>query len=181
MVLAPVENGMQLVRLSMDEFVSRCLMVQGVGHAQANRLYEKLWALHIDSRRTEISKVKPAQDQDRVATNQTPDIPFNQRLRPGMFVRARRSKIDGGKDDFRIVMIMCPEGSMSKVSGTYAKGSRNGTADKVRLICAAVTPTTVHGAYEVNVQRHIVVAVEDMKEELAVEYDSATRYHFLTA
>jgi kinesin family protein 2/24 len=93
-----------------------------------------------------------------------------------MFVRATR--IQAGNEKSIIAMLLCPEGSMQS-NAPGAKTVRNGRLDWKRYICAAVTPAILNGAYDVNIQRQIVVSIEDMEEEVLIEYDSATRYHFL--
>ncbi|KAJ5919194.1 hypothetical protein N7466_010137 [Penicillium verhagenii] len=56
--LAPHESGAQLLRLSTEEFVDRCLKTHGVTKEQADIFYGNLWKLHIDSRRAAMRTVK---------------------------------------------------------------------------------------------------------------------------
>jgi hypothetical protein len=75
-------------------------------------------------------------------------------------------------------MLLCPEGSMQSTA-PGAKAVVKGRLNWKRYICATVTPAMLYGAYDVNIQRQIVVSVEDMDEEVKIDYDPATRYHFL--
>lgn len=176
--LAPTENGIQLVRIPEPEFIARCQKTPGISAERARAFWEKLWILHIDARRA-VAKVdanatKTTDDDTEPAK---PEIPFQERLRPGMFVRATR--IQAGNEKPCIAMLLCPEGSMKSLAAG-ARPVRLSKIDGKRYICATVSPATYMGAYDVNVQRQIVVSVEDMDEEVFINYDSATRYHFLT-
>jgi kinesin family protein 2/24 len=111
-----------------------------------------------------------------------PTIPFQDRLRIGMFVRASKSQLQGAKEASRIVMLMCPEGALlSTAKGAHKYPSRrNGNWGEGRYICATVkAAATVEGAFEVDIQMQIVVTIADMEEELRIDYDSATRYFYL--
>jgi kinesin family protein 2/24 len=111
-----------------------------------------------------------------------PTIPFQDRLRTGMFVRASKSQLQGAKEATRIVMLMCPEGALlSTAKGAHKYPSRRGgNWGDGRYVCANVkAATAVEGAFEVDVQRQIVVTIADMEEELRIDYDSATRYYYL--
>ena len=48
--LAPYEDGTQLCKIQLDEFTARATVTVGVRQEQAQKLYIKLWSLHIDSR-----------------------------------------------------------------------------------------------------------------------------------
>jgi hypothetical protein len=100
-----------------------------------------------------------------------------------MFVRALKSQVQGRKETSRIVMLMCPEGSLLSVAkGAHKYPSRrDGNWGEGRYICATICAASVKGAFELDVQRQIVVTVADMEEELALEYDAATRYYYVAA
>ncbi|PHH50498.1 Diatom spindle kinesin-1 [Ceratocystis fimbriata CBS 114723] len=52
-LLAPFETGIQLLRLTPDEFQSRCVKTRGVSIEKAMEFYLKIWQMHIDSQRTQ--------------------------------------------------------------------------------------------------------------------------------
>ncbi|KAF2428681.1 diatom spindle kinesin 1 [Tothia fuscella] len=181
-LLAPHENGNQLIRLLEREFIARCQLTPDITSSRAHAFYEKLWTLHIDSRRgakTAPSNSQTSDNKENEPEEPAPLIPFTERLRPGMFIRATRTH--AGYEKKILTMLLCPEGSMlSSVSG--AKVVRKVAPGKLlvwkRYICANVTPAALKGAFDVNVQKQIVVPVEDMDEEVKMEYDAATRYYF---
>jgi kinesin family protein 2/24 len=157
-------------------FITRCLQSDGITPAHARSFYERLWALHIDSRRLDMTK------KEHGGTGiAKPVVPFQDRLRAGMFIRASKSQLQGAREASRVVMLMCPEGTMlSTAKGAHKFPSRrNGNWVDGRYICALVKAATLKGAFEVELQRQIVITVGDMEEELAMEYDATTRYYFL--
>ncbi|KAG4439077.1 hypothetical protein IFR05_005419 [Cadophora sp. M221] len=134
-LLAPTENGIQICRLPKGEFVSRCLKTPGVTEQQARAFYDKLWRLHIDSRKA-VNNVKPKKtttsqpkasnteesnekaEGKTTTTTTTSTMPFHQRLRPGMFVERKMSSQYLSK-----FMIMCPAGSFASSSSTSTSTS----------------------------------------------------------
>ncbi|KAL2885206.1 hypothetical protein HOO65_080156 [Ceratocystis lukuohia] len=59
-LLAPFETGIQLLRLTPDEFQSRCVKTRGVSIEKAMEFYLKIWQMHIDSQRTQRQLPNPA-------------------------------------------------------------------------------------------------------------------------
>ncbi|KAK4675091.1 hypothetical protein QC764_501450 [Podospora pseudoanserina] len=102
-VLAPTESGAQLLRLPVGEFVERCLKTPGVTMEQATTFQSKFWQLHVDNLRSQSSsqhsKEKPEVKLTRMerlyssADIEGPpharDVPFKERIRPGMVVSYR--------------------------------------------------------------------------------------------
>jgi kinesin family protein 2/24 len=166
------------VRIPEQEFISRCQRTKGITPEHANHFYAKLWALHIDSRR--LNAGKKENGETGVAK---PTVPFQDRLRTGMFVRASKSQLQGAHETSRIVMLLCPEGALlSTARGAHKYPSRRGGKwGEGRYICAIVkAATAVEGAFEIDVHRQMIVTVADMEEELRIEYDSASRYYYIT-
>ncbi|EFY99447.2 kinesin motor domain protein [Metarhizium robertsii] len=204
-VLAPHETGAQLLRLPAPEFEARCMKTPGVIHEQAFAFRQKLWQLHVDSRR---SKQKTQVDEDdgpdtvlshlnkfdrsssRELDALTQSIPFKDRIRPGMAVSWTPTKeYDMGCswEELNIALILCPAAAVGPTTQDTmghrvdAGSVSNKMADGKykRYLCAMVSPAVLPGAFEVSMWRYVVVDVDDMDKEVILEYDSATRFYHL--
>jgi kinesin family protein 2/24 len=114
-------------------------------------------------------------------------IPFKERIRPGMVVTWRppadyASFAVGGK---AYAMVMCPveavgervrdaKGVQVNPSGGSAEGKREA------YLCALVAPSLLPGSFGISLWRQVVVRVEQMEAEVLLEWDEATRYHYMT-
>ena len=94
-------------------------------------------------------------------------MPFQQRIKPGMFVRLvpNVSSLEGGD----IAMVMSP------LRPEDFDGEREGR----QFICAMVGPSIMAHAYELHVARQEAYSVKDMAREVLMEYDFATRYYYM--
>ncbi|KAH8667607.1 diatom spindle kinesin 1 [Tricladium varicosporioides] len=175
-ILAPTESGIQICRLPSSEFISRCLKTSGVEKEQALAFYQKLIALHIDSRNIERGNAKSNEKQqiDKPENREQLNKPFHERLRPGMFIRIKPTK--PGQVYIPIVMVMSPASGFEGATGT--NGEEN--SKKAGYICCIVMPSPMKNAYELDVRHQSIFKIEEMDKELLMEYDQATRYYFLT-
>ncbi|KAH7379751.1 diatom spindle kinesin 1 [Cadophora sp. MPI-SDFR-AT-0126] len=196
-LLAPTENGIQICRLPKGEFVSRSLKTPGVTEQQARAFYDKLWCLHIDSRRainsnTANAKKKQAKKPgEELQAKKAAVLPFQQRLRPGMFIERKTSSQYLSK-----FMIMCPVGAFPTPSQTQnaaqSQQDKNPNPkpsiaptgielkDGRKFICALVLPSPMGDAYELDVTRQYEVAVDEMEREFEMEYDASSRCYYIT-
>ncbi|KAL2061256.1 hypothetical protein VTL71DRAFT_7529 [Oculimacula yallundae] len=191
-LLAPIETGIQICRLPKGEFVSRCLKTPGVAEQQARAFYDKIWRLHIDSRKAlEKPKAKAVQSkpsavsQDVVeASSKDSNVPFQKRLRPGMFIEREKAP-----QYLKKFMIMCPVGAFSsdedKDKNTIPTAGQTSpqesqTEDVRKFVCALVLPSPMADAYELDVTKLFEIAVDEMEKELLMEYDAASRCYYMT-
>lgn len=147
---------------------------------QATAFQSKFWRLHVDSQRPTNVKPKAEQkDTDGEAPSDKPDqhglssrdprpemsqIPFKERIRPGMVVSWNPP------DD---------------TEGFYRLPGRNlvtilSVEDETSYRCASVVPGVMPGAFEVYLWQQVVAKVEHMEAEVLLEYDVATRYYYET-
>ena len=114
-------------------------------------------------------------------------LPFQQRLRQGMFIERKMSSQYLSK-----FMIMCPVGafptpissSTSTSQGSNPKTSIAPTGielkDGRKFICALVLPSPMGDAYELDVTRQYEIAVDEMEREFEMEYDASSRCYYIT-
>ncbi|KAL4794089.1 P-loop containing nucleoside triphosphate hydrolase protein [Aspergillus venezuelensis] len=166
--LAPTETGDELLHLSVDEFVRRCLLSPDVTEEQARAFYAKLWALHVRSRRKSNSERKPdidlPVDNGVSLTSMEPDnerakLFFKERIRPGMAVRWN-APWDSLKQS--------PARNLALILSPQEDGNCR---------CAMVLPGASENVYEVHIWRQLVINIGDMEAEVVLEYDRATRYY----
>lgn len=98
-------------------------------------------------------------------------MPFQERLRPGMVVRIKPGF--GGYTKY--YMILSPDGAFEKDAE-----KREGVMAKRIYICAPVVDAVMADAYNLVMDMHKQVAVEAMEAEVLMEWDSPTRYWFMT-
>lgn len=171
-LVAPTETGTQLCKLPKGEFVARCLKTPEISPEHARAFYDKLWRLHIDSRsaRSAASDPDPAVLPGDAAATKS-DVPFQERLRPGMVVRINPQY--GGYTKY--YMILSPDGAFEK----NAEKREEVMAKKI-CICAPVVDAVMADAYNLVMDMQKRVAVEAMETEVFMEWDSPTRYWFMT-
>ncbi|OBS21948.1 hypothetical protein FPOA_08285 [Fusarium poae] len=173
--LAPQENGMQLLRLPVPEFITRCLKTPGVTLEQATAFQAKFWRLHIDSQRSKpktnqkkasLEKEKDSPESKGLSSRdprpEMVDVPFNKRLRPGMVVSWNPADDTPGfyrLPGRNLVMILSPEGEES-------------------YRCAVTVPAIMPGAFEIYLWQQVVASVDAMEAEVLLEYDIGTRYYY---
>lgn len=207
-VLAPTESGPLLLRLPVPEFLSRCLKSPGVSPEQAQAFQTKFWKLHVDSQRgssgaagasadhpvEEPAAAAAAPRQALLDSSADPDpdaasIPFQQRIRPGSVFRWKAPReyasfAAGGKS---LAMVLCPthavNASVRDAMGVQVNPGGcvepEGRGEEAYL-CAVVTPSLLPGSYEVSLWRQVVVTLEQMEAEVILEWDSASRYYYMT-
>jgi len=159
---------MQLCKMPQKDFISLCLQTTGVSREQAIAFYQKLWRIRIDSRQrpstfsgTEKTEAiqEPSKERD--------ERPFQQRIKPGMFVRLVPGASKFESVDF--AMIMSPSGPEDfREAG-----------DERRFICALDSPSIMKDAYDLYVERQDTYSVKEMATEVLMEYDAATRYYYM--
>ncbi|KAL2021906.1 hypothetical protein VTK56DRAFT_6501 [Thermocarpiscus australiensis] len=205
-LLAPHETGVQLLRLPVPEFLSRCLKTPGVSPEQAQAFQSKLWKLHVDSRRgagppkitagstpsnpehgesSRLERLDSSADPEPDAAS----IPFKQRIRPGMVVSWNPPReyagfsAAGGKD---LAVVLAPTWAVAErvkdVRGVQVNPGGVGAEAKPddAYLCALVMPSLLPGSYGVSLWRQVVVTVEQMEGEVLMEWDEATRYYYMT-
>lgn len=201
--MAKTESVAQFLRLPVAEFETRCLESPGVGIEQAKAFHSKLWRMHIDSQRGDTSPSEaPVPSTDDTVKNGTtlgysspkdmlssrdPHVAamtagFKERIRPGMVISWKQLSQSGSASSERgesgLAVVLCPaedtrnNGQHDNVNGPTNVGSR--------YLCAVVAPGMMHGAYELSLWRQLVVDVDLMEKEVILEYDTATRYYFIS-
>lgn len=156
--LAQYEDGTQLCKIQLAEFTARATITVGVRQEQAQKLYIKLWSLHIDSRtrlRNEVlygsSKAEPAKVIAKTKIQK--DAVSRVDIKPGSFFR-----LEG-------------EGNMVMVMGRDSKTA---------YVCAELCLSdATNNCYELFVARQKVVQDEALGDEVSVEYDTRSRYYHL--
>ncbi|KAK0654159.1 P-loop containing nucleoside triphosphate hydrolase protein, partial [Cercophora samala] len=211
-LLAPTESGAQLLRLPIPAFISRCLQTPGggVSSEQATAFRSKFWQLHVDnsrSSRDHLDKEKSGTKQTRMerldssADIEGPpdakDVPFKQRIRPGMVVSYRLlgesqgQQLGGSQRGGMMGVVLSRAGAVGgrvrDVNGVvvnpqedHGDGDGDGGKRGVRYLCSMVVPAILPGAYDVCLWRQVVVGVGEMEAEVVLEWDGATRYYYLT-
>ncbi|KAM0196954.1 hypothetical protein ACHAPA_006131 [Fusarium lateritium] len=176
--LAPEETGVQLLRLPVPEFITRCLKTPDVTLEQATAFQGKFWRLHIDSQRASNNKsttsqkvAQPATESDepekeglssRDLRPEMAEVPFKERLRPGMVVSWKPADDTPGfwpLPGRNLIMLLSPEGE-----GGYR--------------CAITVPAIMSGAFEIYLWHQVVAPVDTMQTEVLLEYDAGTRYYY---
>ncbi|KAI5455967.1 P-loop containing nucleoside triphosphate hydrolase protein [Mariannaea sp. PMI_226] len=186
-VLAPFESGAQLLRLSISQFVDRCLMTPGVTPQQAGAFQSKLWLMHVDANDSRHKKKNnnnktlenpsSSSSLEEVSGNesgisqevssQEPSqllrcLDFKQRIRPGMAVQWDASQFPLAQPGMNIAVVLSDE---------------RGT----RYLCALMTPihTMVNSGYDLQLWKQVVVNVCDMMGEVIMVYDAEARHYFI--
>jgi kinesin family protein 2/24 len=165
----------QLLRLPVPEFITRCLKTPGVTLEQATAFQAKFWRLHIDSQRN-----KPKASQKEASSETEKDsaenkglssrdprpemagVPFKERLRPGMVVSWNPADDTPGfyrLPGRNLIMILSPDGEES-------------------YRCAVTVPAIMPGAFEIYLWQQVVASVDTMEAEVLLEYDVGTRYYY---
>jgi kinesin family member 2/24 len=148
------------------EFVGRCMATPNVTEDHAAVVYSKLWRMHISKKRFE-------EQSTSAVDTETAEIPFKDRLRPGMIVRLRQP--DTQKAAQELVLIMSPDQPSSTDSSEHCNDHEKPSA----YICANIEPAEFQNAYSINIWKQKAVLKADMETEVILEYDKASRYYFL--
>lgn len=185
------------------EFESRCLKTDGVTPEQAVAFRSKLWQMHVDSRRGKSSKdlekagssttkfLDKIKDFDRSSSRdpipERADIPFKERIRPGMTVIwDPPPKLSyGSPGTMSMAVILCPvwpgEPDLGYVlNHQHVQSSPVVEHDSQQYLCAIVSPGIMANSYQVDLWRHVVISKEQIKDEIILEYNSATRYYYIS-
>ncbi|KAK4173337.1 P-loop containing nucleoside triphosphate hydrolase protein [Triangularia setosa] len=202
-LLAPTESGAQLLRLPIPEFIARCLKTPGGGVSteQATAFQSKFWQLHIDNSRSQLSatadngkpeaKLTRMERLDSSADIESPpdakDVPFKERIRPGMVVSYRSMGKAGALGPKQMGVVLSRAEAVGErvrdVYGVQVNPTLSGDSEGAkgeRYLCSMVIPAILPGAYDVSLWRQAVVAVEEMEAEIILEWDMATRYYYMT-
>ena len=122
-------------------------------------------------------------------------MPFKKRVRPGMVVIWNPNpelcvSLGLAEDDVKLAAVLCPAsvmtGAVQDAIRDVADGRGQPRTDfedsldgRAQYLCALVTPGPVAEAYELNLWRHTVIAVDDMEKEVILEYDPSARYYYV--
>ncbi|OLN86643.1 Diatom spindle kinesin-1 [Colletotrichum chlorophyti] len=197
-LLAPFETGALLLRLPTPEFLTRCLKSPGVTQDQARAFEAKFWRLHVDSQKPGSKKVESKNEAEKGAQGRTTvvkqeilsssadpdpeasDIPFKQRIRPGMVVRWNPPptiplQIPG----LNMVVVLSRHTAVGATARDFDGHLVKDAGDGEKYLCALVLPGFMPDSYELSIWRHVVVDVDQMEAEMLLEYDVATRYYYL--
>ena len=187
-------------------FVKRCLKTDGVTEEQVKAFHAKLWQLHVDSqrgltkpkngtvssRRQELLSMEYSSSREKKSDGNL--HPFKDRIRPGMVVRWRPpADFPLRSEKHNLAVIMCPQnavgGQVRDILGNLVRQSpllvHNGDSPSdhslhSRYLCAMVLPGSLADTYEVSLWRQVVIDVDQMEDEVYLEYDHATRYYHIS-
>lgn len=189
-ILCPVESGAQLLRLPMGAFESRCLKTGGVSSEQARAFWSKLWQKHVDSQHKKMkaptSELESLIDSFDKSSSKDPspkamDVPFKERIRPGMVVSwtpPPQFKIEL-HDGISMVLVMSTASAVTTDLSGVTKASANEAKGPGKWLCAMVLPGLAPMSYGVEIWRHIIIDESWMNKEILLEFDSATRYYYI--
>ncbi|KAK3987339.1 kinesin-like protein Klp59C [Cladorrhinum sp. PSN332] len=200
-LLAPTESGPQLLRLPIPEFLARCLKTPGVSQEQAHAFQGKFWKLHVDSTKAPsgskaavtsdapVEKVTKGMSRMELldsSADPEPDtdtIPFKQRIRPGMVISwtptGEYAKFSSGAGKSLAIVLSPARAVGERVKDLFGSPIKAEPGEE-KYLCAILTPAILPGAYDLSLWRHVVVGVEEMESEVLLEWDSATRYYYMT-
>ncbi|KAH8705974.1 diatom spindle kinesin 1 [Talaromyces proteolyticus] len=203
-ILAPTESGTQLLHLPAEEFENRCLKTPGVSAGQAKAFRSKLWQMHIDSQRASDSLNESAEstpDSRKLSGYSSRDlspsaatVPFKDRIRPGMVVSWAHSDSDPAlktSERTQLAVILSPLEAVRDGVNFVVDRAENGHQDGLaqgtetggsgaRYLCGLVTPGQIAEAYEMNLWQQVVIDVGMMESEVILEYDTGTRYYYIS-
>lgn len=192
--LAPTESGSQLLRLPEPEFESRCLKTNGVSPEQAKAFRSKFWQIHVDSQKDTSGDSNTTgdtilkrfasfgQSSSRDPNPKAVDIPFTDRIRSGMVVSwdAPEKLQYGRAGSVNMVVILSPTTAFPSDSAHVVSGAEEVDASESETyLCALVSPGVMPDSYTLDLWRHAVVKKSQMKAEVILEFDSATRYYHI--
>lgn len=113
-------------------------------------------------------------------------IPFTDRMRAGMVVvwEAPAKLRFGSDDSINMVVVLCPATAFGPDLAHAAietdDAEERESLEAGTFICALVSPGVLRDSYTVDLWRQILVKKSQMKAEVILEYDSATRYYYIT-
>jgi kinesin family member 2/24 len=133
-----------------------------------------------------------SRDMDPTATA----VPFKERIRPGMVVSWNQPPACcvalNVPNDLKLAVVLCPieavQGTVKDVLGNVVNPTESehtdtkeiGTDSGARYLCALVTPGLMAEAYELNLWRQIVIDIGMIDKEIFLEYDTGTRYYYIS-
>ena len=170
----------------------------GVDSHQAKSFHSKLWQLHIDSTKGGPKKSAESDEPDTILghlslterlSSRDPDaeaaknIPFKERLRPGMVVSwkpssSARSTWIPGSGDTLLGMLLCPAPAAGKYSKSLHGETSTDEEHSEKWVLAAFTPGTYPGSYDFSAWRHVLIGAETFTAEVFMEFDSPSRYYY---
>jgi kinesin family protein 2/24 len=142
--------------------------------------------------RLELANRSSSRDLDPATTT----VPFKERIRPGMVISWNQHPGRGlalsMPDGLKLAVVLCPveavQGTFKDVFGNvinptesaHTDAKDSGTDSGARYLCAPVTPAIMAEAYELNLWQQVVIDVGLMDKEMFLEYDSGTRYYYVS-
>lgn len=195
--LVPVESGLQFLRLPDLDFEKRCLAAEGVTSGQVSAVRAQLWKMHVDSQQnhhkpkttknSKNQKLKQSatsgQSQSRDSAASGQGVSFQSRIHAGMVVSWETppdSKYSSSHS-VNLAVILCPSlafGSTSphvdSESGNVGSGQ---SVDSDSYLCALVSPAGPPELYTVDIWTQIIIGRAQMKSQVHLKYDAATRYY----
>lgn len=155
--------------------------------------------MHVDSQRDTSgdSKNSAAAEQllgrfgsfglgsSRDPTANSASVPFTDRMRAGMVINwdAPARLQYGPAGSMNLAVILCPATAFGSspahtISGTDSTEEEDPLGSDA-FLCALVSPGVIPDSYTVDLWRQVVVKKSQMKAEVILEYDSATRYYHI--
>ncbi|OIW26752.1 P-loop containing nucleoside triphosphate hydrolase protein [Coniochaeta ligniaria NRRL 30616] len=126
------------------------------------------------------------------------ELPFKKRIRPGMVVSwfpapEVCSVLGLLEEDVKLAVVLCPAGAVSKPvkdalgnlvnpeDDRHADSEDDSADGHARYLCALIVPGLMARAYELNLWRQTVIPLGMMEKEVILQYDSGTRYYYISA
>jgi kinesin family protein 2/24 len=181
-------------------------MTSGVKKEQAVAFYSKFWQMHVDSERAQRQGPKSKTSASSSSSNPkggsgvdehafggsssrelddyVSQLPFQQRIRPGMVVSWNPpTGFPVAGAGAQMGFVLCPAaaaGSSAKDFQGKPVAGDSGDDKGDRYLCAMVLPGIMTGAYEISPWRQVVIDTNSMTGEVILEYDSVTRYYYMS-
>jgi kinesin family protein 2/24 len=99
---------------------------------------------------------------------------WRESMRPGMGVRLKRGH---QAEPVRHVMVLCPEGAFGNEPGYQEMAAEGKQANT--YVCAEILPAVMADAYNLAIDIQSVVSLDEMENEILLEFDHATRFYFI--
>ena len=99
---------------------------------------------------------------------------WKESMRPGMGVRLKRGH---HAEPVRHVMVLCPEGAFGNEPG-YQEIATEGKQSNT-YVCAEILPAVMADAYNLSIEVQSVVSLDEMENEVVLEFDHSTRFYFI--
>lgn len=112
----------------------------------------------------------------------SPGAPFKDRIRAGMVVSwdATEELQSNASEPLNMVVVLSPAASFSSTHTTHIVSNFEESGydgESERFLCALVAPGAIQNSYTVDLWRQAIITKAQMKAEVILEYDMATRYY----